>query len=44
MVKWSLKVAALLYTIPGRMNQKLIIKANHKKDPTTKARGKIFLK
>ena len=43
-VKLSLKVAALLYTIAGMTNQKLIIKKNHMNDPNTSANGVILLK
>lgn len=43
-VKLSLNVAALLYTMPGMTNQKLIIKKNHMRDPVNTATGVIRLK
>ena len=41
-LNWWRNVSALLYTIIGKINQKLIIRMTHKKDPTRKAIGVIF--
>ena len=43
-VKWSRKVAALLYTVEGSKNQNVIINTNQSVDPVSIASGVIFLK
>ena len=43
-VKWSWKVAALLYTVEGSKNQNVIINTNQSVEPVSIASGVIFLK